>query len=167
MRKGILGLWVVLIFALVFSQMGLAQEMKGWGPQGKEMHPGKMGEPGLCAKLPGLTEDQQKKIEAMRLALQKETLLLRNDLQTKRSELALLMATDNPDKAKINAKLAEIGKVRGLLQEKMVNHKLAIREVLSPEQRAKFDSRLLKGGPRIGHGMGWGMGPGCGMRCGP
>ncbi len=68
----------------------------------------------------------------------------------------------NADPAVIGVKQKEIWDLRSNLQEMTTNLRLQIREVLTPEQQAQFDTfgpgRGM--GPRMGRGPGPGFGPG-------
>ena len=86
---------------------------------------------------------------------------------SKRGELKLLWLQKTPDQEKITAVQKEIGSLRDQMQDKMTSHRLAMFNVLTPEQRTKVQAFVAgKGfGPRAG-GCGAG-GPGFGPGAGP
>ncbi len=103
-----------------------------------------------------LTKEQEKKLQEMRVAHQKEMIPLRAQLKVKQIEMRELFRGD-PNQGAINSKIDEIGKMRADIQKKSAAHRIAMRNVLTPEQRELWDSRphrMGKGfdGPR-GRGM--------------
>jgi Spy/CpxP family protein refolding chaperone len=168
MKKMIVALMVVALVAT--AGMAMAQ---GWG-RGMGYGPGYGPGPNAPCYGPGygpgygpkgswgpalnLTAEQNQKIQAMRESFFKETLPLRNEMQTKRLELRTLWAQTNPDQEKILAKQKEINALRAQLQEKRTQHQLEMRKVLTPEQQAQLGA--------YGPGFGPGFGPGKGMRGG-
>ena len=79
----------------------------------------------------------------MRLDMAKETVTLRSELELKQLELRELMSADEPDLRQIEAKIDEMTPLRTELQKKGIEHRLAMREILTPEQRAKLE--LMRG----------------------
>jgi len=113
-----------------------------------------------------LTEEQQAKMEDLRLQHQKEMIPLQSQIESLRSELHLAMTADKFDKGKVEKIVNDMQKVRTQLQMSRVLHQQAVRELLTPEQRKKFDLHILsRKGPRGGKGFGRGQGmcPNCGM----
>ena len=103
--------------------------------QGRYLVPVKGGRLGL----PDLTEEQQEKIQSLNLDLQKELIPIRSQLELKNVELKALLIVDNPDEKAINSKIDEIGKLETEIQKATVKNNLAIRALLTPEQRIIFD----------------------------
>ena len=101
-----------------------------------------------------LTADQNTKLNVLREKTWKDTVSLRNQMQTKRLELQTLWTNPNPDKDKILAKQKELNDLRNTLQAKMTDSRLEARKVLTPEQAAQVAGR----GPGMGMGMGFGGG---------
>lgn len=121
---------------------------------------------------PQLTEEQERKMDELRLKHIREVMPLMTDLQVKEIELAALWRADDLDAAKILAKVKEINEVRNKLQLARVNQRLARYQVLTKEQRQQ-GRRHLRGmgrmrgmGMRGMQGMGPEMGRGMGMGCG-
>jgi Spy/CpxP family protein refolding chaperone len=133
-------------------------------------------------KRTALTEEQQGKIDQLRIGHLKKMMPLRTDLQVKQMELGALWRADELNSKAIVAKVKEISGLRGQLELERVNHRLALYQVLTPEQRkmahrflGRFGGRGrrgMRGGPGMmggpgmkeGHGM---RGQGCGMHGGP
>jgi Spy/CpxP family protein refolding chaperone len=162
MKKLIVGILVVTLLATggVAMAQGWGRGM-GFGPgpgagYGPGYGPGGGWGPGL-----NLTAEQNQKMQAMRESFFKETLTMRNEMQTKQLELRTLWAQTNPDQEKILAKQKEINALRAQLQEKTTKHRLDMRKVLTPEQQAQLGAYGPGFGP--GYGMRGGFGPGRGM----
>ncbi len=58
--------------------------------------------------MPGLSEEQQKKAEALNLEIEKALVPLKAQMDVKAAELKVLAVADNPDKAAIDKKIEEI-----------------------------------------------------------
>ena len=170
MKKLIVGFMVVALVATAGIAMaqGWGRGMgygpgpgAGYGP-GSGMGYGPMGSSGPALNL---TAEQNQKIQTMREGFFKETLPLRNEMQTKQLELRTLWAQTNPDQDKILAKQKEINALRAQLQEKGTRHRLEMRKIFTPEQQAQIGAFGPGFGPGAGQGMGMrgGFGPGRGM----
>lgn len=121
----------------------------------------------------GLTEEQHKQFDELKMKHIKEVMPLKTDLRLKQMELGALWRTEELDAKKIIAKVKEISGLREKLQVANVEHRLNMYKVLTPEQR-KQARRFLMGrrglgrmhgrGPRSGMGGMRGQGTGRGMR---
>jgi Spy/CpxP family protein refolding chaperone len=157
MKKMIVAVLVITLIAT--SGLAIAQ---GWGRGEGMMGPGH-GPGGGAAGL-NLSPEQNQKMQALRESHFKETIPLRNEIMGKRLELRTLWAQTNPDQERILAKQKEVNALMGQLQEKATKHRLEMRQILTPEQRAKlgaFPGR--RGGFDPGYGMRGGFGHGRGM----
>jgi Spy/CpxP family protein refolding chaperone len=103
----------------------------------------------------GLTSAQTAQIRDLREANLKDINPLRDKMFSKRGELKLLWLQKTPDREKITAVQKEIGSLRDQMQEKATSHRLAMLDVLTPEQRTKVQALMA------GKGFGPGRG-GCG-----
>ena len=103
-----------------------------------------------------LTEEQQSKMGDLRLKHLKEIEPLQADLQKQESAMKLEMTADKFNESKVKSIQAEISKLRNEMAWKMITHRRAVRDMLTPDQQKKFDTMTLSGG-----------GPGAGMRRGP
>ena len=109
--------------------------------------------PGILAKAEALElkPEQIKKIKALQLDMAKETVRLRSELELKELELKELMSAEKPDLRLIEAKIDEMAPLRTDFQKKRIEHQLAMREVLTPEQKEKLE---LMRGPGMRHHKG-------------
>jgi Spy/CpxP family protein refolding chaperone len=163
-RKKMKKMIVAVMMVSLLATAGLAMA-QGWGRgagmgYGPDYGPRGAWGPGL-----NLTAEQNQKIQAMKESFFKETLPLRNEMQTKRLELKTLWVQTNPDQEKILAKQKEINALRAQLQEKSTKNRLEMRKVLTPEQQAQLGAYGPGFGPGFGPGPGMkgGFGPGRGM----
>ena len=114
-----------------------------------------------------LTEEQQAKMEDLRLQHQKEMIPLRSQVESLRSELNLAITADKFDKGKVEKIVNDMQKVRTQLQMSRVLHQQAVRELLTSEQRKKYNLHILspkshRGGRGFGHGQGMNSNDGMG-----
>ncbi|OGP51532.1 MAG: hypothetical protein A2Y79_08455 [Deltaproteobacteria bacterium RBG_13_43_22] len=121
-----------------------------------------------------LTPEQKTNLKELREKHWKDTVSLRNEMQTKRLELSTLWTAPNPDKDKILAKQKEINDLRDKMQAKTTDFRLEIRKTLTPEQAAQIGTfssgrgfrqgvgrlRMWRQGPCGGPGQGAGFGSG-------
>jgi len=111
----------------------------------------------------GITAEQAAKIRQDTSEFRKSAIRGRADLQVRRLELQDLLRVDSPDRAAIDKKLDEINAARLAQSKAQVHYRLAMREILTPEQRQNLremraESRHRGGregwpprGPRPGH----------------
>jgi Spy/CpxP family protein refolding chaperone len=135
MKRILLIIWAVTLTAAASMAFGQGAGMK---------HPSK-GCPGMgCPGMAGLSEDQQKKVEALNLEVEKALLPLKAQMDVKTAELKVLAVAENPDKAAIDKKIEEIGALRTQMMKKKVLNGLAVRALLTPDQRVGFDQKALR-----------------------
>lgn len=117
-----------------------------------------------------LTDEQAQRMMAARQSNFAEMQEVRNKLFQKRAELRLAWMQVEPDVAKIKGLQNEINELRAQQQDKRIDHRLALREILTPDQLTRHLALSSWGGkgqrgpgmtgrnfnPR---GMGRGMGP--------
>lgn len=119
----------------------------GWGHGGgRGDGPGKA----MMEEL-ALTKDQLKKMADMRSAHRKEMIPIRAQLQVKNIELNELFGSD-ASIGTINSKIDEISKLKTDMAKKQAAHRVAMRQLLTPEQREIWNSRPKMMGKMGGHG---------------
>ena len=126
------------------------------GPGGGPAGPGFPG-PGPClADGPGtaplldrldLSDAQRAKIDDLRDKGLQERLQIRKELMRLRNELQGEMLKDNPDADRVSRLARKIGDLRTDLQVSRLRQRLAVRKILTPEQR---DRLLMMHGTRLG-----------------
>ena len=139
-KKQIIGGLMVLVFA---STALFAQGEEEFKPvhnphlQGQKRHmmrgPGKA----LMRRL-DLNEEQAKKVEELQKTKMKKAVRVRAEMAVKQAEMRLLWLDEKPDKTKLMAKNSEIQKIKGSLEEANIDFRLAVNEILTPDQRAAF-----------------------------
>ncbi len=92
----------------------------------------------------GITEEQASKIRQETSEFRKTEIRGRADLQVRRLELEDLLRADSPDRAAIDKKLDEIGAARLAQTKAEVHYRLAMREMLTPEQRQKLKQMRME-----------------------
>ena len=105
-----------------------------------------------------LTAEQEEKLEAEQERFFHDTADMGRELRQKRLEMEALWLDPKTDPEKIKAKHKEVLELQQKLQEKRLDHKLALREILPDESLGqkgwgRFDDRH---GPRHGRKHAWG-----------
>jgi Spy/CpxP family protein refolding chaperone len=107
----------------------------GMGYGGGYYGAGLLNQPGL-----NLTAEQASKIRTMDAQFLRENKPLQDKLYSKRGDLKLLWMERNPDQQKINAAQSEMRALRDQAQDKATAHRLAVLNILTPEQREQVQS---------------------------
>lgn len=163
---------VTLLLTLFLATALVAQEEPAKAKQpnppmrgmGMMMHR-QQGQPGGPMGLGALTPEQQTKMQDLRLAQQKEMLPLHTQLQKLQADLKLEIIADKVNESKVKSMQGEISKLTSDLAGKRFAHMRAMRDILTAEQKKKFDQRILSGGMmgQGARGPGAMTGPGKGM----
>lgn len=149
MQKLRLGLLICSIFAVAlsapaFAQMGhMSEGGHGMKSQHREMVHGKSPYEASCWT-ETLTEEQKAKLAQLKLEYKKVKYLIKAQIRVKKIELATLVTQDNPDQSAINTKIDEILDLKREKMRKTYAFKVALRSMLTPDQRVLFDMKLLK-----------------------
>lgn len=85
-----------------------------------------------------LTDEQYKNLKSLHDRHIEDTIPLRSELFTKRSELKLLWNKENLDGNMIKAKYREMDSVRNQLRDKMIDYRLKANELVPSDQRKGF-----------------------------
>lgn len=92
-----------------------------------------------------LTADQRLKINPLEANFKKEIAGLQADLATKEIRLCrLMMTTGKPDAKAMQEALNEVSSLRKQKDEVTLNHLIALREVLNPDQQKKLYTTLMQ-----------------------
>lgn len=87
-----------------------------------------------------LTPEQKEEIRNLQLNFEKEKIRLKADLKVARLELKELLREDKPVKNEVYRKIEQMGDLRVKLQKNRVDKRLAIKEILTPEQLEKLQT---------------------------
>jgi Spy/CpxP family protein refolding chaperone len=132
------------------SQKPQTEAPKGKCPMGGEMQKGKCPMQGMQQgkheQIPILTDEQKAKMKELRLALHKETLPLKNQLNELKAKQQTLATADKADMKAINANIDEITKVQNQLMKAKSANLQQIRALLTDEQKMIFDTHKKMGG---------------------
>lgn len=148
-------LFLLLLGApLALAQMGCMQ-MKGEG-----MSCGMMEK----ADELGLTAEQQAKIKTIHLEAKKEEIRSKADIELAELDLKQLMMADTPNQDQIMKAVDNLGLLKTKMSKAEIKTKLAVRQVLTKEQLAKWKEMKKECCEEESCGM-EGKKEGCGMKC--
>lgn len=172
----LIGAVILTLAAATAWSQGVSSDRSGqsqWqrGPQMRGM----MAPPDMQKEL-GLSDAQVSQLRTLRFEAAKAGLQARTDVKLKRLELQELMQADEPNQAAIDKTLRGLADAQYALMKNRIQHQLAMRQVLTPEQRKKMEGMkhqfmrhrmgrrsFDRRGPRGPRGGGFGMqGPGPG-----
>jgi zinc resistance-associated protein len=142
---------ISMIVLLVGASMAFAQG-RNWGDRaGRMMGPGAGMGPGYGYGPRGvnLTDEQRAALSAARDGFHAETQQLRDQIREKRWALRDEMAKSNPDAAVARALQNELAQLEGVFNEKALEHRLEVRQIL-PDEAVGYGFGRGKG--RGGHG---------------
>jgi Spy/CpxP family protein refolding chaperone len=86
----------------------------------------------------GITPEQSEKMRTMRQEFVAKQQALGNELKVKKDELGAELNSDAPNRGKVDGMLADIKALQGKALDNRVDQVFLMREVLTPEQYAKF-----------------------------
>jgi len=167
MRKTLVAIGLVSVIALT------AVTAFAWGPgmgrgMGMAYGPGYGYGQGPGVTAPNRSAEQAAKIQKIRSDRFADMATVRTEMVTKRTEMQALFREPVLDQAKIVAKQKEMTALQAQMQEKALAARMAVAEVLTPEQRAQMPAFGPGMGPGFGPGQGFGPGMGMGrMGMGP
>jgi len=149
---------LLLIFSLISSVQVFAQQRgNGPGNPGRNDHPKFRNDSirgrgdGDCKGIPGLTKEQQDKIEKSKLNMERQIIPLDNQKGEKQAHLKTLNADDNADQTAIDKTIDEIAALDAKIAKLHNKHLQEVRSLLNNEQKVFFDKRP-HAGPRDGKG---------------
>ena len=88
---------------------------------------------------PTLTAEQSEAISALRGELQKELIMINNQLAELRAQLRTLEQVDKPNMRAVNSKIDEITSLQNKRMKVMSANRAKVRELLTDEQRVEYD----------------------------
>jgi Spy/CpxP family protein refolding chaperone len=108
----------------------------------------------------GVTDEQAATIRKQQLDFRTAEIRNRADVEIRRMELKDLLAADKPDRAAINASLQEISAAQLSVQKSAIDHRLTMRDAITPAQREKLRELMRNRWQRDGRGRPGADGPG-------
>jgi Spy/CpxP family protein refolding chaperone len=100
--------------------------------------------------IPGLTDEQKSKIDELTVPHMQTMNTYMAELEKLEAELKVLEIADNPDLKLVYAKIDEISAMQNKIEKERSKHHLAIRALLTPEQKVAFD---MHNGKNLEHGQ--------------
>jgi len=112
-----------------------------------------------------LSDQQRSQIEVLRLDHEKQMMGFKDQLRSFRTQMNLLITTNNPSTSEIKKLAGQIGDVTEKMAQATAEHKVNVRKLLTDEQKVKFDLMTLDRRGQMGrHGPGP-EGPPCHPGC--
>lgn len=102
--------------------------------------------------IPGLSDEQISKIDALNVDHMQQMNTFHANIQTLQSELHELEIAENVNMDKVFNKIDEISGVKTKMAKERSKHKQDVRKLLTKEQRIYFDSHMGKDSGGMGHG---------------
>lgn len=96
--------------------------------------------------IPDLTEEQKQKMETVHLAVQKDILPIKNQINEKEAKLKTLQTADKVDMKSIYAVIDEVSGLKSKIAKRQAEAHQSIRELLTDDQRIVFDNHFGKRG---------------------
>lgn len=118
---------------------------KGMGPKGQAYGPAQ----GL--KFLNLTEEQEEKLSSLRLEHYKEMKPLRAQMAELKARENTLMSQEEIDVKSVNELIDEKSGMMNKIQKMQLNHKLALRDILSDEQQMMLEKKRMMAHRGDGH----------------
>lgn len=133
--------FLVLAFSLAYAQTPGAGSGMGRMEKAEELK---------------LTDDQKEGVQEIQYNFNKNAIGLRAELKTSRLELRHLLMQDDPSQKEISKLVDMIADAQKKLLKNQVDKKLALKEILTPEQFEKFmmmRGKRMKGDMQRGRGL--------------
>jgi len=124
--KNAIWLMAIIIAVAFVSQDNFAQ--KKFRQKGKEFRED-------FKKQLNLTEEQEKKIEQLRLAHQEQMIKLRSDAELKELEIRKLVSADNVTRSEMIKLTKELNAIKAEMELARVNHKMDVYDNLDANQK--------------------------------
>lgn len=122
---------LIFVLGVLFTITALSPQLysqKGDNPKSKEIRMN------LKSQL-NLSEDQEKRIEALRLSQEESLIKFRSDLELKELEIRKLKSSDQFSRSELINLTKEINAIKNDIALKRVNHQMDVYELLDESQR--------------------------------
>lgn len=138
MKKTVLnrGMLIIMLLAIVGTVNVWAQRPAGQGAAGSPM------ELRMKRMLPDLTDEQMSQIKTLRIEMLKKVNPLKAQIKEKRAHIETLSLADQADMKAINKSIDELTQLQAQLMKIMAKFRQDVRAILTPDQRAVYDSRV-------------------------
>jgi len=95
-----------------------------------------------------LTESQESQILDLKLEHEKQILPLRTELNELRTQMKLELTADSFNENKVSKIMEQMSNLQKKIHMKRVTHQRAVRDILTEEQKKKFDLHILSRGDK-------------------
>lgn len=99
---------------------------------------------GSCCGVSNITPEQQKQMDALKANHQKEMLELKNQLKEKEAHYVTVTTGNSINEKDAEKTLEEISTIRLTMAKKKLAHQMAVRKILTDEQKIEFDKHQAK-----------------------
>lgn len=124
--KNIIRLSIIVLIMIFISQDNFAQ--KNFRENGKKFRED-------FKKQLNLTQDQQKKIQELKLAHEEQMIKLRSDAELKELEIRKLIGSDNVSRNEMIKLTKELNAIKDEIEIAKVNHKMDVYDNLDTDQK--------------------------------
>ncbi|MFW6020000.1 MAG: Spy/CpxP family protein refolding chaperone [Bacteroidales bacterium] len=143
MKKVLTTLMLFGIITAGFAQAGNGRGMRMNNNDGQRMHM-------MCQNIPDLTDEQESKIETLKVEHIKKQTEYRNQYQEKMAQVRTLTSGDNIDMEKAEKIMDEAMALKSKMMKNSMEQRNKVRDLLTEEQKVYFDSH--RKGNRMGKG---------------
>lgn len=131
--------------------------------------PGRMakdGKPGVVMAKLDLTDEQQTQIDKLHLEHQKTMTPLRDEVRSLVSEYKLMIIDEKISESALTKQAVKIADKKAAMQVLRAKHQRQVRNLLTDEQKVKFDQHILAGPGKMGCSKGMDSKPGMSRKAG-
>jgi Spy/CpxP family protein refolding chaperone len=125
---------------------------------GKGMGAGMKGRSGMAGQempwLKDLTQEQKDQLKALRLQEMKAMTQYKNQLDEYKAKLKTLTTSDNVNLKDVDKVIDHMGKIKLEMAKNKLSNRMAVRNLLSDDQKVLFDMHAMKGKGKGGRGKG-------------
>jgi len=142
-RKFIAGLMIVALFASTSLFAQQRQERQRGDEQRMEQRAHR-GQRPQKPRIPNLTEEQEEQLKTFKVAHEKETLPLKNQLNEAEAHFQTLTTADEINKKEVGRVIETIADLKAELMMKRVDHMEEVKSILTEEQKVALNNQLVK-----------------------
>lgn len=150
---------------LIFSVMLLSIFGLGLQAQEKSSCCSKDAKAGACCGISNITPEQQKQMDALKANHQKEMMDLKNQLKEKEAHYVTVTTGSAINEKDAEKTLDEMSVIHLSMAKKKLAHQMAVRKILTEEQKVEFDKHHAKMGAHGHDGCMGGQHQGDGKKC--
>ena len=131
--------WLVIILLMAGSVQSFAQRGRNYNNQGRRYY----NNASWSCNIPNLTDDQQQKIETLRLSHLRERTNYQNQMNELRARKITLMRSNNTNLGELNSLIDQITTLQNKKMQLAAKHRTDVRALLTDDQKVYFDSKPM------------------------